>query len=205
MTHHTREHGERGIQIVEDKHAEPYRFSTFEGGRIRFVSGVFDELEDAEKAVESLERRGYPRDEITVLMSDELRRKYWGDQAGNLEIEKGTKAAKGLGTGSAIGGIIGAVVGAVAAAGTSLLIPGLGLVVAGPLAAALAGAGAGSATGGLLGALVGAGMPEYRARYYEEKLKQGGIVVGVEARTEKEAEEIEDELEDRGAEDVKQT
>ena len=52
--------------------------------------------------------------------------------------------------------------------GTSLVIPGLGLIIAGPLAAGLAGAGAGGITGGLIGALVGSGIPEDRAKIYED-------------------------------------
>ena len=51
-----------------------------------------------------------------------------------------------------------AVLAALTAAGTSIALPGLGLVIAGPLAAAAAGAGAGAATGGLLGALIGWGL-----------------------------------------------
>ena len=209
MAHHTREHPE-GVKIVRDDkvdvvgaEATSYRFKTFPSGRITFVSGIFDKVEDAEKAVLALQRRGFTREQITVLMSDELRRQYLGTEA--IEIDKGTKAAEGLGAGGAIGGAIGAIVGAVAAAGTSLIIPGLGLVVAGPLAAALAGAGAGGVTGGLVGALIGAGMPEYEAKYYEERLKEGGIVVGVEARSEEEADAIEDELKDAGADDVKKS
>ncbi len=185
----------------------PYRFKTFESGRLTFVSGMFDEVSAAESAVAALEKRGYTSDQVSVLMSDEMRKRYLGgaEGTGTLEVEKGSKAVKGLGTGSAIGGTLGAIAGAIAAVGTSLAIPGLGLVVAGPIAAALAGAGAGGATGGLLGTLVGAGMPEYRAKYYEEQLKKGGVMVGVEARSEEEADQLEDELEHLGAEDVKQS
>jgi hypothetical protein len=198
MPHHIRDRGDQ--TTLED-----FRFSTFDSGRLSFVSGVFDDFENAEQAVATLERRGFGKDQISVLMSDEMRRQYLGDGTERIEIEKGTKAVAGLGTGGAIGGVLGAIVGAVAAAGTTLLVPGLGLVVAGPLAAALAGAGAGGATGGLLGTLVGAGMPEYRAKYYEERLKKGGIVVGVEARSENEADAVENELKNHGAEDVKQS
>jgi hypothetical protein len=195
MAHH--EHRGRPV--------EEYRFETFDSGRIKFVSGVFDDIHDAERAVVALQDRGYRKEDVTVLMSEETRRRYLGEDTGELEVEKGTKAVKGLGTGGAIGGILGAVAGGVAAVGTSLVIPGLGLVVAGPLAAALAGAGAGGAAGGLLGTLIGAGIPEYRAKHYEERIKEGGIVVGVEARSEKEADELEDKLEEFGAEDVKQS
>ena len=196
MPHHIHEHPERT--------ATDYRFRTFEGGRIAFVSGVFDKPEDAEKAVLELERRGYPRDHITVLMSEDARRQYLGEPTA-VEVEKGTKAVEGLGAGSAIGGALGAIAGALAAVGTSLIIPGVGLVVAGPLAAALAGAGAGGAAGGLIGLLVGAGMPEYRAKYYEERIKEGAVVVGVDARSEIEADALEEELKKVGADDVKQS
>jgi hypothetical protein len=183
---------------------ESYSFKRFESGRRSFVSGVFDNVEGAEKAVGSIERRGVPRDQITVLVSEEGRRRHLGGDR-KLEIEKGTKAAEGFAAGSAIGGTVGAVVAAIVAAGSSIAIPPLGLVVAGPLAAALAGAGAGGVTGGLVGILIGAGMPEYEAKYYEERLKQGGIVVGAEARSEEEADQLEGELKDAGAEKVKQS
>jgi hypothetical protein len=191
MTHHIRDR------------KDTFRFRTFEDGRLSFVSGVFNEVADAEKAVVALERRGFGREQITVLMPERVRARYLNESPA-LDIEKGNKAAKGLGAGSAIGGAVGAILGAIAAAGTTLIIPGLGLVVAGPIAAALAGAGAGGATGGVLGALVGAGLPEYRAKYYEDKIKEGSIVVGVEARNEEEIDTIEDELKDSGADDVKE-
>lgn len=180
-----------------------YTFRRFDSGRTAFVSGVFDKVEGADKAVGSFERRGIPRDQITVLVSEEGRERHLGE-SGKLEIEKGTKAAEGFAAGSAIGGTVGAVTGAIVAAGSTIAIPPLGLVVAGPVAAALAGAAAGGATGGLVGALIGAGMPEYQAKHYEESLKEGGIVVGADARSEEEADEMEGELKAAGAEDVKQ-
>jgi hypothetical protein len=78
------------------------------------------------------------------------------------------------------------------------VLPGLGLVVAGPLAAALAGAGAGGAAGGLIGALVGAGIPEHRAKVYDASLRAGGILIGVEAKTDEEADKLEELLTDLG-------
>jgi hypothetical protein len=181
-----------------------HRFGTFESGRTRFVSGVFDDVMDADRAVSALTARGYTTDQITVIMSDEVRERL-SREGEPVAIEKHSRAAEGAGKGGAIGGALGAIAGAVAAIGTSVVVPGLGLLIAGPLAAGLAGAGAGAATGGLLGALVGAGIPEYRAKYYEERVKGGGVVVGVEARSEEEADAIEDELEKFGADDVKQS
>jgi uncharacterized membrane protein len=73
-------------------------------------------------------------------------------------------------------------------------IPGLGLVVSGPIAAALAGAGAGAATGGLVGAMIGLGIPEDRAREYERGVQNGGVVVGALARDDADAEQLERDL-----------
>nr|MBA3240445.1 hypothetical protein [Acidobacteriota bacterium] len=89
------------------------------------------------------------------------------------------------------------VLGAIAAIGTSVALPGLGLVIAGPLAAALAGAGAGGLTGGLVGALVGSGIPEEHAARYDEGVRNGGIYMGVNAREDADAEHFETEWKDK--------
>jgi hypothetical protein len=119
-------------------------------------------------------------------MSDETRKRQFAPDAGS-QTDLGSKAAEGAGVGGAIGGTIGAVLGAIAAVGTSIAIPGLGLVIAGPLAAGLAGAGAGALTGGLVGALVGWGIPEEHAKRYEAGIKSGGIVMGVRPRSDEDA------------------
>ena len=101
-------------------------------------------------------------------MSDETRKRHFGDTADGRQTELGTKAAEGAGIGGAIGGSLGAIAAAIAAVGTTIALPGLGLVIAGPLAAAIAGAGAGAATGGIVGALIGWGIPEERVKQYDE-------------------------------------
>jgi hypothetical protein len=141
------------------------------------VTGLFNDRESAESAYNSAIDRGYSKDDINLLMSDETRNKYFND-----DTEMGNKALEGAGTGSAIGGTLGAIIGAIAAIGTNVVLPGLGLVVAGPLVAALVGAGAGGATGGLVGALIGWGIPEDHAQAYEQGLKDGKIMVGVNPR-----------------------
>ena len=82
-------------------------------------------------------------------------------------------------------------------------IPGIGLVVAGPIAAALAGAGAGATTGGLIGLLIGTGMTDHRAKVYDTGVRSGGILLGVEAKTSEEVDKLETLLEDIGAENVR--
>lgn len=98
---------------------------------------------------------------------------------------------------------MGAVLAAIAAVGTSIAIPGLGLFVAGPIAAALAGAGAGGATGGLIGLLIGTGIPEHRAKVYDTGVRGGGILLGVQAKSSDDVEKLQTLLEDIGAEYVR--
>lgn len=160
----------------------------------RMLTGMFRDRDNTESAYRSLKEKGYTDDEINVLMSDDTRNRYWGDDA--AETELGNKALEGTGAGGAIGGTLGAILGGVAAIGTNLVIPGLGLVVAGPIAAALAGAGAGAITGGLAGALIGWGIPEERAKFYEGGIREGGTVLGVKPRTDEDAEYFEKEWRD---------
>jgi hypothetical protein len=156
------------------------------------LTGMFRDRDSAERAYSSLSARGYTNDDVNVMMSDDTRKKYF-DKSDADDDGLGSKAMEGAGTGSAIGGTLGAIVGAVAAIGTSLLIPGLGIVVAGPLAGALAGAGAGGLTGGLIGGLVGSGIPEEHARKYEQGIKDGHIVMGVKTRNNEDADYLENE------------
>jgi hypothetical protein len=162
----------------------------------RLVTALFKSKISAESAVDALMKRGYTRDDISVLMSDATRSK-------EFALQTRTHAADGLGIGGAVGGAVGAVLAAIAAVGTTLFLPGINLVIAGPIAAALAGAGAGGATGGLIGALIGAGIPEYRAKVYEAGIKGGGILIGVEAGTDEDVDRLEDLMAELGGEHVR--
>lgn len=161
-----------------------------------FVTGFFKTRAAAEAAVDSIIKRGYTRDDVSVLMSDATKNK-------EFAMQTRSHAADGLGIGGAIGGTVGAVLAAIVAVATAITIPGIGLVVAGPIAAALAGAGAGGATGGIIGLLVGAGIPEHRAKVYEAGVRGGGILLGVEAKSKEEVDKLESLLEDIGAEHVR--
>src|SRR5678815_921567 len=87
--------------------------------------------------------------------------------------------------------------------GSTIVLPGLNLIIAGPIVAALAGAGAGAATGGVIGALIGAGIPEYRAKVYEAGLLSGGILLGVETKSDEEGDKLEELLGALGGEHVR--
>ena len=145
-------------------------------GKDRLVTGLFPDRASAESAYGSASERGYDPKDIDLVMSDDTRQRHFSDKG--VETELGNKAAEGAGIGGAIGG-------------TSIALPGLGLVIAGPLAAAAAGAGAGAAGGGLIGALIGWNMPEERVKQYEEGVRNGGILMGLRAKNDEDAEHFE--------------
>jgi hypothetical protein len=177
-----------------------YSPAEIEGGqemdKPRLVTGLFNNRVSAEAAVDAIMKRGYTRDDISVMMSD-------ATQSKEFALQARTHAADGAGVGGAVGGVVGAVLAAIVAVGSTIFLPGLNLVIAGPIAAALAGAGAGAATGGVIGALIGAGIPEYRARVYEAGLRSGGILLGVEAKTGEEVDRLEELLDALGGEHVR--
>lgn len=167
----------------------------------RMVTGLFRDRDSAEDAYQSVADLGYDKNDVNLVMSDVTRASHFAKNSGET-TELGTRAAEGAGIGGAIGGTLGAIAAAVAAVGTSLALPGLGLVIAGPLAAAVAGAGAGGVTGGLVGALIGWGIPEERIKHYEAALKEGGILMGVKARTDEDARRFEQEWKAKNGEQV---
>jgi hypothetical protein len=145
-------------------------------GDVRHTVALFKTKEAAERAYQRALDEGYTSKDINVFMSEDSRKKYYGSP---VLLEEGDKSMEGLGLGGATGGAIGGIVAAIAAIGMNLTVPGLGLVIAGPLAAGLAGAGAGSIAGGLIGALVGWGFPEDRVHEFEAGINDGGIVLSV--------------------------
>ena len=149
------------------------------------MTSSFRDRESAEKAYDDIAARGYKHEDIHVIMTDETRNRLF--HKGEVKTDMGNKALAGAGVGGAVGGAVGATVLGFAAAAAALTIPGLGLVIVGPLAGAIAGGAAGMTAGGLMGLLVGAGIPEERAKLYETELKSGGIVLGVKPRTDDDA------------------
>jgi uncharacterized protein YjbJ (UPF0337 family) len=156
----------------------------------RVMTGMFNDRDSMDRAYNSAISRGYSKDEVNLMMSDQTRDSWFAE---GDDSALGSKALEGAGTGSAIGGTLGAIIGGIAAIGTNVLLPGLGLIVAGPLLAALAGAGAGGLTGGLVGALVGSGIPEEHAKLYEDGIKNGGAVMGITPRNDEDAAYFENE------------
>jgi hypothetical protein len=126
----------------------------------------------AVRIVDNLKTAGFSNDDISVLLPDRGSTKEFAH-------EKGTKAPEGAVAGAGTGGILGGALGWLAGIGT-LAIPGVGpFIAAGPIMAALSGAAVGAAAGGLIGTLVGMGIPEYEAKRYQNRLKEGRVLISV--------------------------
>jgi hypothetical protein len=162
------------------------------------VYGIFRNRSQAENAVDQLVASGFRTEDISVLLPENVGTK-------DFAHEKHTKAPEGTATGAAAGGVVGGTLGLLAGIG-ALAIPGLGpFIAAGPIMAALAGAGAGGVVGGLVGALVGMGIPEYEAKRYEGRIKEGGILMSVHADNSDWTKRAKSILQQSGAEDISST
>lgn len=152
----------------------------------------------AENIVTELKSAGFSNNDISVLFPDKAGTK-------DFAHEQHTKAPEGAATGAGTGGILGGGLGWLIGIG-SLAIPGVGpFIAAGPIMAALAGAGIGAAVGGLTGALVGMGIPEYEAKRYEGKIKEGNILISVHSENSEERKRAKHIFERAGAHDISST
>lgn len=167
------------------------------------LTGVFTDRSSAEHAYGVLMDLGYTEDEISVLMSDEARVRYFPSPGLKGEVV-GDKLVGGPGLGGVIGASTGTMLGAILGAAASLALPGVGLVIAGPLAAALAGATLGGMSGGLLGSLLGVGFSEESAKNYEKKIKEGNILIAVNPLSDDDTEKITREWASVGGEIIRQ-
>jgi hypothetical protein len=164
-------------------------------GKNTAAYAIFANRAAAERAVDQLNAAGFSHQDVSVLMSDK-------EGSKDFATEKNTKAPEGTATGVGVGGVVGGTLGLLAGIG-ALAIPGVGpLIAAGPIMGALAGLGVGGAVGGLVGALVGMGIPEYEAKRYEGRVKDGGILVSVHCESSDEVSRAKDVLKQAGGEDI---
>src|SRR3954464_7088650 len=162
------------------------------------VFGLYRDRTSVENAVDALRAQDFRNTDISVLFPE-------NEGTKDFAHEKNTKAPEGTAAGATSGAVIGGGLGWLAGIG-ALAIPGLGpLIAAGPIVAALAGAGAGGVVGGITGALVGMGIPEYEAKRYEGRVKDGGILLSVHCDDSKWTKRAKQILEETGADDVSST
>ncbi|HEX6894034.1 MAG TPA: DUF3341 domain-containing protein [Bryobacteraceae bacterium] len=164
-------------------------------GKNTSVFGIYKTRMAAEQGADALLAMGFANSDVSVLMPDT-------QSTREFASEKNTKAPEGATTGAVSGGAIGGTLGLLAGIG-ALAIPGLGpFIAAGPIIGTLAGAGAGGAVGTLVGALVGMGIPEYEAKRYEGRVKDGGILLSVHCDTSEEIDRAKETLKRTGADDI---
>jgi len=167
-------------------------------GKNKAVFGIYRTVNQAEQSVDRLLAVGFSNDDISVLLPDNQGTK-------DFAHEKNTKAPEGTTTGATAGGVVGGTLGLLAGIG-ALAIPGVGpFIAAGPIMAALAGVGAGGVVGGLIGALVGMGIPEYEAKRYEGRIKEGGVLLSVHCDTSEQITRAKEMLKQTGAQDIAST
>jgi len=164
-------------------------------GKNTAVFGIYPNRSAAERAVDELRVEGFRNTDISVLLAD---------NAGSKDFahEMNTKTPEGATAGATSGAIAGGILGWLAGIG-ALAIPGVGpLIAAGPIMGALAGAGVLGAVGGIVGALVGMGIPEYEAKRYEGRIKEGGVLLSVHCDDSEWVSRAKKLLERTGAQDI---
>jgi len=162
--------------------------------RKRAVFGIFLSRGAAEGAILGLRDAGFSSSDVAILLPESLSR--------DMGTERASKAPEGVAAGAGTGAVVGGVLGWLVGIG-SIAIPGIGpFFAAGPIVAALAGVGVGGTVGGLAGGLIGMGIPEYEAKRYEGRIREGGILVSVHCDTTESSDRARTVLLRAGAQDV---
>jgi hypothetical protein len=159
---------------------------------------LVDTESQADAIVGKLRSAGFSDNDISVLFADK-------GSTRDFAHKKETKMPEGTTVGATTGGVVGGTIGLLAGIG-SLAIPGLGpFIAAGPIMAALGGGAIGAVGGGLTGALIGLGIPEYEAKRYEGKVKEGGILISVHSESNDETTRAKNIFKEEGAHDISST
>jgi hypothetical protein len=167
-------------------------------GKNTSVFGIYTTYANVESGVDGLKAAGFSNRDISVLFPESAGSK-------DFAVAKATKAPEGATAGAGTGAVVGGAMGWLLGIG-ALAIPGLGpFIAAGPIMAALAGAGVGGTVGGITGALVGMGIPEYEAKRYEGRVKEGGILLSVHSDSSDWTKRAKEILEATGAQDISST
>ena len=162
------------------------------------VFGIAKTEDQAVHIANDLRSSGFSNNDISVLFPDKQGTR-------DFAHEQHTKAPEGAVSGVVTGGVIGGALGWLVGIG-SLAIPGLGpFIAAGPILAALSGVAAGGTVGGIAGALIGMGIPEYEAKRYEGKIREGNILISVHTENSDEVSRAKDVFRNGGAEDIAYT
>ena len=164
-------------------------------GKNTSAYGIYPDRAKLENGVQALRDANFRNEDISVLLPENVGSK-------DFSAEKQTKGPEGVASGATAGAVAGGVLGWLVGIG-AITLPGIGpFLAAGPIMAALAGVGAGGVTGGVVGGLVGLGIPEYEAKRYEGRIRNGGILISVHCDNSEWTSRAKEILERTGAEDV---
>lgn len=159
------------------------------------VYGIFRSRAAIDRAVLELQRDGFRHQDVSILLHENVGNK-------DLVAEKNTKSPEGAVAGGTAGAVVGGALGWLAGIG-ALAVPGIGpFIAAGPIMAALAGVGAGAALGGVSGGLIGMGLPEFEAKRYEGRVRDGGSLLSVHCDDSDWADRAEAILKGAGGDDI---
>lgn len=167
---------------------------------------VFPDRTQADKAVSHIRKKGYEAQDISIIVKE-------GIVKDEPVTSTATNTVEGMISGATAGGTLGALGGLLIGIG-AIAVPGVGvLLIGGPLAAALGLTGAaatavsaaatGVAAGGLVGGLIGWGLPEETARVYEERVREGAIVLAVSGVSSSDIPTVEDSFSSLGADQIR--
>lgn len=175
-------------------------------GNAAMVTALFNDATGVERAYEAALSRGYSRDDINLVLSEETRRRHF--TVAEVETDLADKAAQSTEKnpekkqsvpsklGGPAGGTAATIAPALAAIGSAALLPGL--IFAGPIAVAIAAGAAVGVAGGLVGALTNWGIPKTRVEEYESQIRNGGVLIGVKARSDDDATHLQNEWQAAG-------
>jgi hypothetical protein len=164
-------------------------------GKNTAVFGIYPNRVAAEEAVGHLRSAGFRSTDASALFPENQGTK-------DLAHEKNTKAPEGLAAGAVAGVIIGGILGYLISAGI-LTVPALApYTTAGPVVSAMAGAGGLGVLFGLIGAVIGLGFPEYEARRFEGRIRDGGVLLSVHCDNHEWSKRAKNVLEETGAQSI---
>lgn len=183
-----------------------YQFLKRGGENMQTLIGIFQDRFDAESAIDELQEMGFNPRDVSVVVKE-------GVTVAQDTGSKGGRAAEGAVSGAATGGVLGGLAGLLIGIG-ALAIPGVGaFLVGGPIAAALgltgaaattiSGATTGALAGGFVGGLIGLGVPEDVARVYEQRVKEGAVLLAVPTNTPTGESEVRKVFEDYNADQIR--
>ena len=135
------------------------------------IVGIVESAPLANQAIAALLSAGLTKDDLSLIMSDHAKKHFSA-----ATKDSGDRAVVDTAIGAGTGGVLGALIAGLTMVG-AVAIPGVSLLVVGPIIAVLAGAGTGAALGGLAGALSAAGISTAEAVKYEQQLRAGKAVI----------------------------